>query len=703
MTGALSGAGRRLYLGAVLALAALGPACGNKPPPGTDLGADTCDAGDEAWVQRVFPLVLGRKPHGAAEVRLWAQVAEEQGRDVAVLGLTHAPEYVDRWQDWVNDALYVARTGDRAYSSCFGTSLLVGDTGELARWIGGTAATGDAWPEAFNMADVVRSSIAADDLSAAYRVNLFARMNRPIQGANVGPMEMEETRRQGFGETFNHTYLNRNLVCMQCHNSEYAVTDSDDPAEDRHWPMPGLFEKALYGSSFGEDEDSAFAVFRYVDLVSSDAAVSAPWGIDGSCGRFAPSDTMTEDYLGHESYFVQAFGESGSTWQVEAFLQAGVDALADRGLVVGDDGVVDGPDSFAWLVGASITDQVWKEAMGERLTIATYFPRNEAQQDRLQAYTRDFVEARYSLRTLLVDVTTDPYFNAGAPATCTANPYGMDAVVNPWSKSEEVEIERGNGPGDSVHRHSARVLIRSVHDSMGWSQPSAFPASADPIFDLESATGAFLRESQPGFNGTDFQGALAFESVYGACTAPSAGGADNGCTETPGYAGCASCTCQDCVCAIDSYCCDVQWDDLCVASCNDDCGGCGGGLADVTTDTVDRLLESATDNGSTVGDVVVALKDRLVARGEVSDAEQALVEALLGVGMDLPLAEAGDIEPALRTLCGAVLLSPDYFLALDAGPAGAVPPLALDADLDCENAASWLAKEGVVVDCGGAR
>ncbi len=681
-----------------LALAFVG-SCDKKVAPAPDLGAATCDAGDEAWVQRVFPLVLGRKPHGAAEVQLWAQVAASQGRDVVVRALTHAPEYIDRWEDFVDDALYVARTGDAAYSSCFATPMLTGDTGELATFIAATPATGASWPEPFNMADIVRSSLQADDLSAAYRVNLFARMNRPLQGANVGPKEMEDTRRTAFGDTFSHTYLNRNMTCMECHNSEFSVTDDPDPALDRSWPMPGLFEKALFGSSYGEDEETAWGVFRYVDLVSSDQAVSAPWGIDAACGRFAPQDALTSDYLGHDSYFIEAFGQAGSVWQVEAYLAAGVDDLQSQGLAVADDGTVDGADGFAWLVAASITDQVWQEAMGARLTIANYFPRNMAQRDRLEAFTKDFAESRYSLRTLLVDVATDDYFNAGAPATCAANAYGMDEVVNPWSKSEDVTIEQGNGPGDVVHRHTARVLIRSVHDSMGWPQPSNFPAASDPMFTLDGALGAFLRESQPGFNGTDFQGALAFESVYGACTIPATGGAKDGCTATPGYAGCASCNAQACVCALDSYCCDVQWDDSCVQMATEECGGCGGGLAAITPDTVDVLLTNAAAQGATVGDVVLALKDRLIAQGSVTGDEQALIEALLGVGMDTPIADAGDIEPALRTLCGAVLLSPDYFLALDPGSVGSVPALT-PANTDCHDAQTWLAAEGIVLDCG---
>ena len=48
----------------------------------------------------------------------------------------------------------------------------------------------------------------------------------------------------------------------------------------------------------------------------------------------------------------------------------------------------------------------------------------------------------------------------------------------------------------------------------------------------------------------------------------------DGCSPT-GSAGCNGCKCEDCVCAMDAYCCNVQWDSICVGECQD-CGGCGG-------------------------------------------------------------------------------------------------------------------------------
>ena len=47
-----------------------------------------------------------------------------------------------------------------------------------------------------------------------------------------------------------------------------------------------------------------------------------------------------------------------------------------------------------------------------------------------------------------------------------------------------------------------------------------------------------------------------------------------GCEELA-QAGCGSCACEACVCAMDPYCCQSAWDVTCVGECMDACGGCG--------------------------------------------------------------------------------------------------------------------------------
>ncbi len=68
-------------------------------------------------------------------------------------------------------------------------------------------------------------------------------------------------------------------------------------------------------------------------------------------------------------------------------------------------------------------------------------------------------------------------------------------------------------------------------------------------------------------------------SSCGDCKAPEEcyGGqcfANDGCTPTY-LKGCSGCVCEECVCAADSWCCDVAWDEACVNRCDVDCAGCG--------------------------------------------------------------------------------------------------------------------------------
>ncbi len=55
------------------------------------------------------------------------------------------------------------------------------------------------------MADVIADAFVADDVSVVYQAHLFARMRRPVQGANVSAEELEYNRRVRFGEVFNTT------------------------------------------------------------------------------------------------------------------------------------------------------------------------------------------------------------------------------------------------------------------------------------------------------------------------------------------------------------------------------------------------------------------------------------------------------------------------------------------------------------------
>jgi hypothetical protein len=684
-----------------LLLACGGPDDAPPDPPATPDTPDTprpasCDAGDDVWVERVFLWMLGRRPHGAEELALWRGVAQAHGRAAVVRALSHADERQAHWRDFLQDALGVARIGDRADYACFGDPLLPAPTPALAEWLA-TARSGDAYPGGpFTMTDVLDAALLADDLSGPWRLHLFARMHLPQRGANVGPRALEAQARKNFGDSFTHNWLHRDLTCMSCHNSQIAVTDRPDPAEDRHWPIEARFEEALFGQSGGIEEEIAFQVFRVQGVVlKADEGAAYPFGLDPACGGFVPRDAVaTSDYLGDAGYFLTDLGERGSVWDVEDALADGIDRIVAGGLQTTDQ-TIDGAEAFAWLTAQNLVERVWESAMGERLTVANYFPRNQAQRDKLLALTQSFVAGRFSLVDLQVAIATDELFNLAPPAACDAEPYGLLALINPWSWNEADEARKGNSAGDAVHRQPARTLLRAAHAALDWDPPSRFPREGGPEQAIAAAIGAYQRESEPGFKGTNTQGILAWADYIGACK--EAGDAGDGCAATPTIAGCAGCVCEASVCETDPYCCDVQWDETCVALCEATPTGCGASVdASDPGDTVDQLLARAVAEGRTAGDVVAALRDALLLRPDVADAERASLEALLGVPLTAPATR--DLEPALRLICGATLVGPAWMLSLDAGPTSA-PPFQVPRADDCTNARAWLSAEGLTLVC----
>ena len=299
--------------------------------PATPEPPAVCDAGDDAWVMRAMPLIWGRKPHGAGEVRLWSQMAAEHGREAVVRAMALDPEYLDHWRDWFTDALYVARTGDKQYGECFRNPRLDNHFGALAQHL---ALNGPevSYYQQFNMADVILEGLLADNVSVIYQANLFARMNRPVQGANVSLEELEYNRRINFGEVFFNTYLGRNLDCMGCHNSEISATDHPDPAFDRTWQLPGHFEKALLGVSQGITPSEAYSVFRFIDVVRQFGPGFRPWNMARACGAFSPRKSIpNDDFIDqNQTIFIDSLGAVGSVYDVERYFAQGVQELGNQ-------------------------------------------------------------------------------------------------------------------------------------------------------------------------------------------------------------------------------------------------------------------------------------------------------------------------------------------------------------------------------------
>lgn len=693
----------------LLACAALVlPSSCKDPDPGPD-GPESCDAGDAAFVARALPLVVGRKAHGADELALWTRIVEEHGRPTAVRAMTFLPGYVDHWTEWLMDELAVARIGDQQFSSCYSAPLLDDHDGSLAAFIASTPPREGVFGEDFNMVDVLRSSLVADDLSVPWQAHLLARMGQPLEGANVSDLELERNRRVQFGEVFFATYLGRNLTCLSCHNATFSVTSHQEPTLNRHWPLAGHVEEALFGAATGAPAADVYSIFRYQGV--ADVGSVQPWGMSLGCGAFSPDAPPEEDLLGAGGVFIGPRGPDATVFDVEEALANGVADLRD-GLDVGGEGAVDGAEALAALVGQHITNRVWTRAMGAPLTIGTFFPRNEAQQTLLATLSDGFVRSGFSLRTLLVEATAHPVFNMGTPDLCDAQTYGLAPLLHPFSIHEEDEARRGNGIGDRIHRLDARTAMRAIHDALGWPQIPHYTSAE--VRRVQADIGAFLRASEPGFAGTDLQGLLAFEAAYGFCAFPfdsilSDLGLDGepplegSCTVPGNLPGCDDCACEACVCDADPYCCDTAWDDVCVDQCQDDCGGCPAGDDDDAGDDGDPqdgdwitgLVQRASAEGYSLGQSMAALRDRVLAQPEMNAREQALIEDLLSTDLDTVIA-GQPLDTALRAYCGALLVSPQFYLALPPEP-GAAPGL-LD-PADCAAARDALAQVGATLAC----
>jgi hypothetical protein len=606
-----------------------------------------CQASDQAWVRRAIVALAGRKPWGQGEVKAFSDMISAirqadldasgefgdlggvfpptgenlaPAREIAARIIMRDDSFRRRWADFFMDALRVVRIETKSFDGCYGSpNMSTADGGTLAAWVrdNDIAATNPPVPQ-FTMQQLLDSALDLDDVSPLFRAHLPAMMSRPYQAANVGPLELERARRQNFGAVFERAYLHRDRVCLACHNSEYSITFDADPAKNRHWQVPGLFEQALYGASSalhppeeaalkGSDELRALSMLRY-DGVAADNGKS-PYGWDGdACGRFRlPTE---DDPLGVDTFFGSIRstpsepnrGLRASVWDLERALHRGVDLLADHGLTrLSGDVLADPDEAFAYLVAQNIVDQVWAEIMGQRLTIANYFPRTQMQRDILRRLTDHFVASHFSLKTLLLDILAHPLFNLKAPDEgCGVSAYEVPRILNPWSSAEQDPTIRENSPGDGVFAMSSRPLRRSLHRAMDWPEYAEYPNGPEEEFQV--ATGFFLKDGEPGFRGLDFQGRLSWEAKYGACKPLG------------------------------------------------------------SNDFIAKLILLAKDTpGTTLGDVVIAVKDRLVGEPWIeSTKEKPLVTSLLGT--DLDDKQLTFLELRARSYCGVLVSSPQFML-----------------------------------------
>jgi hypothetical protein len=598
-----------------------------------------CQGSTQAFVRRAIEATLGRKPYGQAEVQLYLDLiaavdaleskgsggggALSPGRRAAVAAMMGREEFLFRWIDAYRDFLRVQRTEDQANPGCYGATVRGEGTAvaELVRDQPPDALDGDGQGP-FTLRDVLLASLKLDDLSPVYIANLFSMLKLTYPGANVAPDKLELSRRSDFGAWFDGVYLRRDPVCLTCHNTEFSVTFSDDPGLNRHFPVPVLLERALFGASSGPSPDELHdgptrmhAPLRYDGFV--DAGQARPWGWTEACGRFAPRDQIPPDLAHVNAHFGKIQGDKTSAWDLATSLQDGFRKLRTQGLSQGPDGSVEDPDkAFAYLVVLNVVEQVWREVLGTPLTIANHYPRNATARDQLALLAEGFVASGFSHRELLLQILASPYFNlAAASDPCWTEDYPLPPIFDPWTTAEQDPSRRGNSVADALVPRSPRTTLLAAYRALGWPNPpeTAFPDRAGPEGEFQASVGIFLKNGEPGFRGLDFQGRLGWESRLGSCA------------RLP---------------------------------------------SNTAPDFIDELLDAAKARPeSTVRDLVVALKDRITGEGFVEDpGEQEALEAILGQPLSAPASSLGATDAPLRRVCGVLLASPQFLLH------GAVPP-----------------------------
>ena len=633
-------------------------------PPDAPPPFNACDADPGSFVRQAFLALDGRRPKSQAEVDVYVDlynaVVAKGGdpKDQVARAIMAEPEFAERWIQQSMDAMHVQRLDIQTEASCWDHPLRTTTSPALAAAVTAQPATGTGDGQPWNMADLAASAIANDDVTAVYRAQLFSMMDHPIPAANVADVEAELARRADFGSTFDAGYLHRDTVCLDCHNSKASVTDTDDPSTDRFWPVPGLPERAVYGAFSGIDAAKAHTAFRVASVV--EVGSSRPWGWATACGRFNASG-VPDDPAHVAGKLASVVGMQTTIYDLDRALERGFDALRGNAPPIGMDGAIADPDAaLAWLVTLKMTEDVWIQVAGTPLTIANYYPRNRAASDLLTSLATTYTQSHYSLKALLSAIVASDYFNRKpAEDACGAGPYTYPNLYDPWVISDPDPSKHFNGPGDVVAAVDARTLVTALSSALEWKAPpqaSRFADYGDSGCDTETScsqlnsdchsgfsqccaaaaacmaggvlpsnevpfergVGMFMRNSERGFRGLDFQARLVWENHEAVCAKPA------WMTSTP--------------------------------------------------DFIDALIATgASFSTTTTADLVAALKDRLIGEPAIDPGDEtAALAAIVG---DLTAPASSVTTPMLRQVCGALVGTPQFLLAGIAGRGGALPKL----------------------------
>lgn len=503
---------------ALVALALV--ACGNDRAAPRDPVTSACAAEPPAFVRHAFLALAGRRPWSQDEVAVYvdlyaaAQQAGRDPRDVVARALLARPEARERWLDGLMEALRVQRADVQSEVACWGQAMRGEVDPALAAGVRDGAALDVADGGGFTMLDLARSALALDDVTPVYRAQLFSMLAHPIPAANVELLTADVARRADFGQTFDAAWLHRDPTCLGCHTSDASVTDRDDPALDRFWPVVGAPEDtALESPVTSMTASRAHAVFRTLGVLGAGAL--RPWGWARDCGQFLA--TPIADPAGIDAKLGSITGTTATVFDVERALARGFAALRGRPPA----GPIGDPDAaLAWLVTTTIAENVFRQVTGASLTLAHGFPRNRASSALLESLASTLARSGYSLRALLSAIVGSDAFARQAPdAGCGASPYDAPDVFDPWAIGNADPALRGNGPGDAVAALDARTLESAAAGALGWPPTGERFPGGDELA-LQQGLGRFVRNAEPGFRGLDFQARLRWEAQVGSCARP---------------------------------------------------------------------------------------------------------------------------------------------------------------------------------------
>jgi len=281
------------------------------------------DAGNYAYARQIIPAIYGRKIRGYEETKLIADFIVATDRKTVTRALMAQPEFVDHWAEVLVDDLHVTRVDSVSQTptqqaSCFADQNIAAGNGTgIADQLTANSPTTAFNGGAIKMGDVVRSSIVADNLFPLYRADLFATTLLPVSGDST-----ELQRRDVFGNSFDEVFLNRQMGCLTCHNSESSTTDNSS-GWNRHFPIPGFFERALWGNKAGAPLDQAHAMFR------SQNGGTNPWGLS-NCGSYTMTPGIDPENI--NAFFTQNQGKQFGVNGLQAILKNGYNDLKADGL-----------------------------------------------------------------------------------------------------------------------------------------------------------------------------------------------------------------------------------------------------------------------------------------------------------------------------------------------------------------------------------